>query len=239
MVPSCFYPNPFQRHVFFSSPHRLRCNITAPASLTERRKVFICTQMGLIWNNEYVLEKNKEPHKAGYFSTEATEMADNCFQVWRCSVNEFVQFCWQLTVSSFQFVSGFSHTATLFDFLRFVFVFPLSSLHIYPLLGSLVALSFTFFLNLFFFPLPILSVYHICWCGCFLHLILVLLLCSVLLAGRQQQTTFLFRCGLLAANSFPWLRQPDSAVFFCNCYYSSTIIENADEKTNWAVKHSG
>lgn len=150
MVPSCFYPTPFQRHVFFSSPHRLRCNITAPASLTERRKVFICTQMGLIWNNEYVLEKNKEPHKAGYFSTEATEMAENCFQVWRCSVNEFVQFCWQLTVSSFQFVSGFSHTATLFDFLRFVFVFPLSSLHIYPLLGSLVTLSFTFFLNLFF-----------------------------------------------------------------------------------------
>lgn len=134
---------------FFFFPHRLRCNITAPANLTERRKVFICTQMGLIWNNEYVLEKNKEPHKMGYFSTEATEMADNCFQVCRCSVNEFVQFCWQLTVSSFQFVSRFSHTGTLFDFLRFVFVFPLSGLHIYPLLGSLVALSFTFSLNLF------------------------------------------------------------------------------------------
>lgn len=76
-------------------------------------------------------------------------MADNCFQVWHCSVNEFVQFCWQLTVSSFQFVSGFSHTGRLFDFLCFVFVFQLSGLHIYPLLGSLIARSFTFSLNLF------------------------------------------------------------------------------------------
>lgn len=166
--------------------------------------------MGLIWNNEYVLEKNKEPHKTGYFSTEATEMADNCFQVWRCSVNEFVQFCWQLTVSSFQFVSGFSHTGTLFDFLHFVFVFSLSGLHTYPLLGSLLSPFLSFSLNLF--SLPILSVYHILWCGCFLHLLLVLLLCSVLLTGRQQQTTFLFRCGLFAANSLPWLQQPDSSL---------------------------
>lgn len=139
------------------------------------------------------LRKNKEPHKTGYFSTEATEMADNCFQVCRCSVNEFVQFCWLLTVSSFQFVSGFSHAGTLFffDFLHFVFVFPLPCLHIYPLLGSLVVtLSFTFPLNPF--SLPILSVHCVLWCGCFLHLLPVLLLCSVLLAGRQQQTTFLF-----------------------------------------------
>lgn len=182
MVPSRFYPTPFQRF-FFSLPHRLRCNITALANLTERRKVFICTQMGLIWNNEYVLEKNKEPHKTGYFSTEATEMADNCFQVWRRSVNEFVQFCWQLTVSSFQFVSGFSHTRILFDFLRFVFVFQLSDLRIYPLLGSLSSpfLSLSLFI---FLSLPILSVYHNLWRGCFLHLSLVLLLYLLLLAGR-------------------------------------------------------
>lgn len=78
-------------------------------------------------------------------------MADNCFQVWRRSVNEFVQFCWQLSESSFQFVSGFfTHTHTFFfDFLLFVFVFLLSGLRIYPLLGSLVAFSFTFSLNLF------------------------------------------------------------------------------------------
>lgn len=77
-------------------------------------------------------------------------MADNCLQVWRCSVNEFVQFCWQLTVSSFQFVSGFSHTGTLFDFLRFAFVFLLSGLHVYPLLGSLVPLSFLIFFHSLF-----------------------------------------------------------------------------------------
>lgn len=69
--------------------------------------------MGLIWNNEYVLEKNKEPHKTGHSSTEATEMADNCFQVWHCSVNEFVLFCGRLTVSFLPFISlSFSRTHT-------------------------------------------------------------------------------------------------------------------------------
>lgn len=56
-------------------------------------------------------------------------MADNCFQVWRCSVNEFVQFCWQLTVSSFQFVSGFSHThahVLIFSALSLFFPYPVS-----------------------------------------------------------------------------------------------------------------
>lgn len=87
-------------------------------------------------------------------------MADNCFQVWRRSVNEFVQFCWQLTVSSFQFVSGFSHTRTLFDFLRFVFVFQLSGLHIYPLLGSL-SLPFLSLSLLIFLSLPLTTFFGV------------------------------------------------------------------------------
>lgn len=174
--------------------------------------------MGLIWNNEYVLEKNKEPHKTAYFSTEATEMSDNCFQVWRCSVNEFVQFCWQLTVSSFQFVSGFSHTGTLFDFLCFVFVFPWSGLHTYPLLGSLVALSFTFFLTLF--SLPILSVYHILWCGCFFHLLLVLLFCFVRFysLGTNNRRRFCF-----AVDYLPQIVYLDSSRLILR-YSSLTVI---------------
>lgn len=77
-------------------------------------------------------------------------MADNCFQVWHCSVNEFVLFCGQLIVSFLPFVLSYfhTHTGTLFDFPLFVFIFLLSDSHIYPLLGSLNALSFTFSLNL-------------------------------------------------------------------------------------------
>lgn len=107
--------------------------------------------MGLIWNNECVLEKNKEPHKTSYSSTEATEMADNCFQVWHCSVNEFVLLCGQLTVSflSFIFLSFCTHKHTHSHFLiLLLFVFSLSGLHIYPLLGSL-----SFFFLLIFFSL--------------------------------------------------------------------------------------
>lgn len=118
--------------------------------------------MGLIWNNEYVLEKNKEPHKTGYSSTEATEMADNCFQVWHCSVNEFVLFCGQLTVSFLPFISlSFSHTHThFFDFLLFAFVFLLSGLHIYPLLGSPNTL-FHFPSSQSFFSSSLFSQFHI------------------------------------------------------------------------------
>lgn len=107
--------------------------------------------MGLIWNNEYVLEKNKERHKTSYSSTEAMEMADNCFQVWHCSVNEFVLLCGRLTVSflSFIFLSFCTHKHTHTHFLiSLLFVFALSGLHIYPLLGSL-----SFFFLLIFFSL--------------------------------------------------------------------------------------
>lgn len=123
--------------------------------------------MGLIWNNEYVLEKNKEPHKTGYSSTEATEMADNCFQVWHCSVNEFVLFCGRLTVSFLLFISLlFTHTHThTFWFsslcLCFLVIWPpylpspwLSQRPLFHFLSS----------QSFFYP-PLFSQFHILWCG--------------------------------------------------------------------------
>lgn len=59
-------------------------------------------------------------------------MADNCFQVWHCSVNEFVLFCRRLTVAFLPFISPFfadTHTASmLFDFsslcLCFLVIWP-------------------------------------------------------------------------------------------------------------------
>lgn len=86
-------------------------------------------------------------------------MADNCFQVWRRSANEFVQFCWQLAASSFQFVFGFFTHGTLSDSLLFLSLFPcFCGLRSYPLLGSLLALSFTF--SLILFTLSSLSAPH-------------------------------------------------------------------------------
>lgn len=110
--------------------------------------------MGLIWNNEYVLEKNKEPHKTGYSSTEATEMADNCFQVWHCSVNEFVLFCGRLTVSFLLFISLlFTHTHT--HFLIF-FSLPLFSCYLASIFTLSLALS-TPSLSLSLFSIFLLS----------------------------------------------------------------------------------
>lgn len=115
--------------------------------------------MGLIWNNEYVLEKNKELHKTGCSSTEATEMADNCFQVWHCSLNEFVLLCGRLAVSSpfFHFsliLHTHKHTRD-----RFFFFFDFASLcfhAIWPLYLPSPWLSL-FFLSLnLFLPRPIL-----------------------------------------------------------------------------------
>lgn len=129
-------------------------------------------------------------------------------------------------MSSFQFVSGFSHTRILFDFLRFVFVFQLSGLRIYPLLGSLSSpfLSLSLFI---FLSLPILSVYHNLWRGCFSHLSLVLLLCSLLLAGREQQTMFLFRCGLVGAmvylDSGSLILWCSSVIVFTTPHYSKML----------------
>lgn len=122
--------------------------------------------MGLIWNNEYVLEKNKEPHKTGYSSTEATEMADNCFQVWHRSVNEFVLFCGQLTVSFLPFISHStlfpaSHTQThtfWFSSLRLCFLVIWPPYSPAPWLFSTP--SFTFFL-LSLFSSCLLSKFHI------------------------------------------------------------------------------
>lgn len=84
-------------------------------------------------------------------------MADNCFQVWHRSVNEFVLLCGRLTVSflSFIFLSFCTHKHMHAHFLiSLLFVFALSGLHIYPLLGSLFFLSLNLFLPcciLFFF----------------------------------------------------------------------------------------
>lgn len=119
--------------------------------------------MGLIWNNEYVLEKNKEPHKTGYSSTEATEMADNCFQVWHCSVNEFVLFCGRLTVSFLPFISlSFSHTHTFLIFLSllcFLVIWP-------PYLPSPWLSQcplFHFLSSQSFFSPSLFSQFHILW----------------------------------------------------------------------------
>lgn len=118
-------------------------------------------------------------------------MADNCFQVWHCSVNEFVLFRRQLTVSFLPFISlsFFTHIGILFDFLLFVFVFLLSGLHIYPLLGSFNALSFTFSLNL---SPSLFSQYHILWRGGFLHLCFTCSLCLVCLLGANNRKVFYF-----------------------------------------------
>lgn len=78
-------------------------------------------------------------------------MADNCFQVWHCSVNEFVLLCGWLTVSflSFIFLSFCTHKHTHTHFLiSLLFVFALSGLHIYPLLGSISFFSLNLFLPL-------------------------------------------------------------------------------------------
>lgn len=110
--------------------------------------------MGLIWNNEYVLEKNKEPHKTGYSSTEATEMADNCFQVWHCSVNEFVLFCGRLTVSLLPFIFLFSLTHFLIFFSLPLFSSYLASIFTLSLAPSMPPLSLSFFSIFLFSLLP-------------------------------------------------------------------------------------
>lgn len=66
-------------------------------------------------------------------------MADNCFQVWHCSVNEFVLFCGRLTVSFLPFISlSFSHTHT--HFLIF-FSLPLFSCYLASIFTLSLALS--------------------------------------------------------------------------------------------------
>lgn len=130
--------------------------------------------MGLIWNNEYVLEKNKEHHKTSYTSTEAMEMADNCFQVWHRSVNEFVLLCGRLTVSflSFIFLSFCTHKHTHAHFLiSLLFVFALSGLHIYPLLGSLFFLSLNLFLPCCILCRSCFFFLHLCFTCFFLSLL--------------------------------------------------------------------
>lgn len=109
--------------------------------------------MGLIWNNEYVLEKNKEPHKTGCSSAEEMEMADNCFQVWLCSVNEFfslpLSFLLVLTMSLLPFIPlSYTHTHTGWLTPLCLCFFFLSDVHIYPLLGFTHDKAVT----LFFFP---------------------------------------------------------------------------------------
>lgn len=170
--------------------------------------------MGLIWNNEYVLEKNKELHKTGYSSTEATEMPDNCFQVWRCSVNEFVLFCGQLTVSFCPFISlSFSNSQA-----HFLIFFSLSLFSCY--LASIFTLSLAFLtpsLSLsLVICLPLFSL-SATFFGAVAFYIFALLVPFLCLVCSLQQRSSLFYCASLTANSLPWLQQPHPAVFFCNC----------------------
>lgn len=126
--------------------------------------------MGLVWNNEYVLEKNKEPRKTGYSSTEETKMADNCFQVWHRSVNEFVLFSGRLTVPLPPFISLCSlflltHTHTHAHLLIFLLLSPLFfscyPVSMFTLSSAFSTASFTFLpLNLSFLPLS-----SILWCS--------------------------------------------------------------------------
>lgn len=150
--------------------------------------------MGLIWNNEYVLEKNKEPHKTGYSSTEATAMADNCFQVWHCSVNEFVLFCGRLTVSFLPFIFvSFSHTLFWFSSLCLCFLviwppyLPSPWLSQCPLFHFLSSQSF-------FTPFP-LSQFHILY-SLFTVLLVVSFLCFACLLSTNNRGILFFamRC---------------------------------------------
>lgn len=150
--------------------------------------------MGLIWNNEYVLEKNKELHKTGYSSTEATEMADNCFQVWHCSVNEFVLLCGRLTVSFLPFIFvSFSHTLFWFSSLCLCFLdiwppyLPTPWLSQCPLFHFLSSQPF-------FTPFP-LSQFHIRY-RLFTVLLVVSFLCfaCLLSANNRGILYFAMRC---------------------------------------------
>lgn len=175
--------------------------------------------MGLIWNNEYVLEKNKEPHKTGYSSTEATEMADNCFQVWHCSVNEFVLFCGRLTVCFVPFISVFfTHTRALLIFFSLpLFSCYLASIFTLSLAPSMPSLSLSLFQS---FSLSFLSVPHSLPQQAFYIFALLIFpfLCFVRSLGANNKKNSLFCCTLLTANSLPWLQQPHPAVFSSNCY---------------------
>lgn len=132
--------------------------------------------MGLIWNNEYVLEKNKEPRKTCYFSTEAAATAENCFQVWHCSANEFVLYFGRLTASVLPLIS-LSHTHTHLLIIS-AFVFLLYGLRIHPLLDSLNVLC-----------LPDRSVLRILLCVSVLHLCFTRCSLSLFLFARGMLTT--------------------------------------------------
>lgn len=111
-------------------------------------------------------------------------MADNCFQVWHRSVNEFVLLCGRLTVSflSFIFLSFCTHKHTHAHFLiSLLFVFALSGLHIYPLLGSL-----SFFFLLIFFSLAAFSAAAAFF---FLHLFFTCFFLSLLRFSHKVLTT--------------------------------------------------
>lgn len=95
-------------------------------------------------------------------------MADNCFQVWHCSVNEFVLLCGRLTVSflSFIFLSfcTHKHTRALFDLAPLCFraIWP-------PYLPSP-------WLSLFFLSLNLFLPCRILRRGCFFTSVLYLFL---------------------------------------------------------------
>lgn len=113
-------------------------------------------------------------------------MADNCFQVRHCSVNEFVLLCGRLTVSflSFIFLSFCTHKHTHAHFLiSLLFVFALSGLHIYPLLGSL-----SFFFPLIFFSLAAFFAVAVFFFF-FLHLCFTCFFLSLLRFSHKVLTT--------------------------------------------------
>lgn len=122
-------------------------------------------------------------------------MADNCFQVWHCSVNEFVLFCRRLTVSFLPFISlSFSHT----HFLIF-FSLPLFSCY----LASIFTLSLALWkpslsLSLLNLSPSFLSVPHSLARRGFLHLCFTRCSLSLfcLLAECKQQKNSLFCYGL-------------------------------------------
>ena len=122
-------------------------------------------------------------------------MADNCFQVWHCSVNEFVLFCGRLTVSFLPFISSpflsLSLCLSLFLSLTlslsnshisfFDFLLPLFSCYLASIFTLSLALSTpSFSLSSQSFSLLSL-IFHILCCGghFYIFALLVPFLCFV------------------------------------------------------------
>lgn len=115
-------------------------------------------------------------------------MADNCFQVWHCSVNEFVLFCGQLTVSFCPFISlSFSYSQA-----HFLIFFSLSLFSCY--LASIFTLSLALSTPSLSLSLFSLSTTFFNAVAFYIFALLVPCLCLVCLPGATTEEFSILLC---------------------------------------------